>query len=95
MTDQFAINPYAPPKANLDGWVTPATVQAFPRLSTWWVLVLGVVTLGRLRRSAPLLLPRPPAIVDAECNGLHDVRLAREKGHGEAFRHGHDLGRER
>jgi hypothetical protein len=46
MADQFAINPYAPPKANLDAWVTPATVQAFPRFSAWWVLVLGVVTAG-------------------------------------------------
>src|SRR5271169_194732 len=46
MTDQSAINPYAPPKARLEAWVNPGSVQAFPRFSTWGVLLLGVVTLG-------------------------------------------------
>jgi hypothetical protein len=46
MTGQFAINPYAPPKARLEAWVNPGTVQAFPRFSTWGVLLLDVVTLG-------------------------------------------------
>ena len=53
MADQFAINPYAPPKANLDAWVTPAMVEAFPRLSTWWVLVRGVSNGFRLATRNP------------------------------------------
>jgi len=46
MTQQFAINPYAPPKANLDAPVEATTVQAFPRFSAWGVFLLSGVTLG-------------------------------------------------
>ncbi len=46
MTDQLVINPYAPPKANLDASSDVTTVQAFPRFSTWWVLLLSFATLG-------------------------------------------------
>jgi Domain of unknown function (DUF4234) len=46
MADQFAINPYAPPKSNVEVSSHVTTVEAFPRFSAWWVLLLTVATVG-------------------------------------------------
>ena len=47
MSGESAINPYAPPKANVvDVPAEVATIEAFPRFSTWWVLLLAILTFG-------------------------------------------------
>jgi Domain of unknown function (DUF4234) len=46
MANQLTMNPYAPPKANVDVSSYVTTVEAFPRFSTWWVLLLTLTTFG-------------------------------------------------
>ena len=46
MANQLTMNPYAPPKANVDASSYVTTVEAFPRFSTWWVFLLTLTTFG-------------------------------------------------
>jgi hypothetical protein len=42
----ITFNPYAPPKSTVDTEPVRGNVLAFPRFSAWWVLLLGIITLG-------------------------------------------------
>ena len=45
MTEHMEINPYAPPRAMIAEPSVPG-YGGFPRISTWWVLPLTIVTFG-------------------------------------------------
>lgn len=45
MTDSIE-NPYAAPQADLEVQRDSGDLSVFPRFSTWWVLLLSIVTLG-------------------------------------------------